>query len=110
MESSDTIQKKLIRHSKQEIQVLIEQWQQSGITKKSFCATNNLNYQTFIGWVNPKNKKKKQVSSIEKTSDFIPVEIKENARTLFAEARFNNGNSVCIYEYVGTNYLRSLLM
>jgi hypothetical protein len=99
-----------LRRSRQEKERLIEQWRESGKTKKSFCAELQLNYQTFIGWVNPKKKRKRFSGVLEDSPGFIPVQIQHESSGVFAEAKLVNGNSVCVYQYVPAGYLRSLLV
>lgn len=108
METVAELKKPAAKRTKQEIEVLIEQWRKSGKTKKDFCQDYPLNYQTFIGWT---KKKKKELTLSKKTSsNFIPLEVTKESRAVFAEIRLSNGNSVIIHEYVGTGYLRSLLV
>jgi hypothetical protein len=111
MESTDIIIKPRFKRTKQEILALISQWQQSGQSKRVFCSEYQLNYYTFITWIHPKKKKKKKIrSSSGKTSGFIPLQVQKDNRTVFAEAKLHNGNSVLVYEFVPAVYLRSLLM
>jgi len=107
MESTEELVKLATQHTRQEIELIIEQWSKSGKTKKDFCEAYPLKYQTFISWT---KRKKKELAAKEKASPgFIPLQVQKESRTVFAEVKFTNGNIVFLYEYVGTGYLRSLL-
>ena len=107
MATTEELKKPSAKRTRQEIDSIIEQWSKSGKTKKDFCEAFPIKYQTFISWT----KRKKRESAIkEKASPgFIPLEISKETRTIFAEVKLTNGNSVLLYDYVGTGYLRSLL-
>ena len=89
-----------LTRTRQEKQKLIEQWQQSGKTKKAFCYEHQINYATFISWIHPKKKKKKSVKDLETSPGFIPVHIQKNNGAIFAEANSGNGKSISVYKYV----------
>ena len=107
MESTEVFIKPAGKRTRQEIEALLEQWRKSGKTKKDFCEAYPLKYQTFISWT--KRKKKELAFKQTASPGFIPIEIPKEIRTIFAEVKFSNGNSVLLYEYVGTGYLRMLL-
>ena len=96
---------KFTSRTKEEIDLLVELWKQSGKNKAIFCREQNVNYQTFIGWTIPKK------SHHKKTSSFIPVRVGmgEERQTVFANIYFKNGNRVCFYEPVSADYFQSLL-
>lgn len=98
-----------LTRTRQEKQKLIEQWQESGTTKKAFCNEHQINYATFISWIHPKKKRQKPVKDIETSSGFIPVHIHKSNGTIFAEAKLGSGKSISVYKYVPADYLRNLL-
>jgi len=107
MATAEELKKPSAKRTRQEIDSIIEQWSKSGKTKKDFCESYPIKYQTFTSWT--KRKKKESVIKERATSGFIPIEIPKATRTVFAEVKLSNGNSVLLYEYVGTAYLRMLL-
>ncbi len=107
MESTEIIKKESFNRTKQEIDELIKQWTESGKNKKVFCLEQGLKYNTFIGWT--KDRKKELLMTKGLSSGFIPLQVQQDNKSVFAEVKFSNGNCVLLYEYVGTGYLRSLL-
>lgn len=97
-----------LKRSKEEIRQYIEQWQQSGKNKTIFCLENNLNYLTFIGWTNPKKKKKKK-ETLSDESGFVPLKISDASGSLYAEIHLADGTKVCLHQSVPALYLRSLI-
>ena len=97
-----------IRRSKETIERLVMEWQQSGQSKILFCKENSLNYLTFMSWTNPPKKKKHKVKATT-TSGFIPIQIKDLPSVFFAEVRLLNGNKISFYESVSAEYLRSVV-
>lgn len=39
-----------MKHTSEEMQVVIKEWQTSGLSKKAFCRQRNIKYQTFHYW------------------------------------------------------------
>lgn len=101
----------LQRRSKQEVRAIVEQWKQSGQSKARFCLENNFNYQTFFGWVKPKNKKNysSKNKNPDNTSGFVPLKINDAMSDIFAEASFADGTKICFHQSVSAIYLRDLI-
>ena len=51
-----------VKNKSVQIGLLVKRWRTSGKTKKVFCEENNLNYNTFISWLN-KSKKRKAIAA-----------------------------------------------
>ena len=98
-----------LTRTRQEKQKLIEQWQESGKTKKAFSYEHQIKYATFISWIHPKKKRRKPVKDLEPTPGFIPVHIQKNNGSVFAEVKLGSGKSIIVYKYVPADYLRNLL-
>ena len=96
------------KRNKEEIRQYVERWQQSGKNKTIFCLENNLNYLTFIGWTNPKKKKKKK-EILSDESGFVPLKITDASSALFAEIYLSDGTKVCLHQSVPALYLRSII-
>lgn len=88
----------------QKQQLLIE-WKQSGLTKIAFCNEKQIKYYTFVGWKNTHPKKKSAASE----SSFLPVEIKKDFDSLFAQLTLKNGTVVSLYQPVEASYLSALV-
>ena len=90
--------------SKEEVRQILQQWQQSGLSKKAFCAQNQINYQTFIGWgVQQRN------SNIPEGKGFIAVEIPKQAGGVFAELHLERGKKIILHHPVAAELLVTLL-
>jgi hypothetical protein len=45
------VKKQIMRHTQEQMQATINEWQMSGLSKKAFCRERNITYQTFHYWV-----------------------------------------------------------
>lgn len=97
------------KRTREEIQQLIEQWKQSGQSKKAFCRDQGLNYMTFIGWGYNHKKKKVKTGILKESTDFVPLKIKKENHQVFAEVLLKQGVSVLIYQNVTAEYIRNLI-
>jgi hypothetical protein len=90
--------------SKEEIQEILQKWQQSGLSKKLFCTQHQINYQTFIGWcIQQRNEKLKSNNS------FVQVEMPKQAAGVFAELQFDRGRKIILHHPVSVEGLVALL-
>jgi|SRR5665213_3656150 len=53
---------------------MITQWQESGLTQKAFCTTNNIAYHVFHYWYGVYRSKQKT------TNSFVPVKIRSSIK------------------------------
>jgi len=84
---------------KQEILQLLEKYDQSGQSIKSFCASHNIANGTFHNW------KHKYKNDIKELPGFAPVQVIPSTSTgLFAEV-----GRIKIYQPVSATYLKELL-
>ncbi len=95
-----------MKRSAKERQELIEQWRQSGKSKKAFCYENRLNYMTFISWGG-----KRSSAGI---GGFTPLNIlpeasRNTAGLPFAEVTYSNGCNITLHKSVTVQYLRNLI-
>jgi hypothetical protein len=102
-----------VRRSKEQIQEIVKQWQQSGKNKRTFCEENKLNYMTFIGWSNRlKQRKKIKKGKSFKGSGFVPVipsTRDKGSSVVFAEIRYSNGCAITLQQSVPAEYLHNLV-
>ncbi len=83
---------------------LIQEWKQSGKSKKKFCEEKGLKYMTFVTW-----KAKDQTNQTPAKDSFLQVEVRSETETLFAKVLLNNGTALHIYQPVEASYLSRLL-
>jgi len=105
MEEPTVTRQRLSRYTSKQITGYIKHWRKSGLSKKAFCESNNINYYTFVGWTAPKKKKKALPAS---SVGFIPVKVRENAALPFAEVYYANGSRIILREAVEARYLRDM--
>lgn len=92
------------KRSKDEISLILQEWEQSGISKKSFCLQKQINYQTFIGWMVQRRNRK--VLSDRK---FIPVQIDAESKSVFAEIHLSSSRKVLLHSPVGSDFIQAIL-
>ena len=100
MESKSLNKQIKVFRSKQEIERLLMEHAQSGLSVKAFCADLPIAEGTFYHW----KKKFSKGSEATGKAGFSPIEIVPSACTLFAEV-----GSIKIYQPVSAAYLKELL-
>jgi hypothetical protein len=99
METQNNVQKGWrTRKQKEEI---IQQWQQSGKSRKEFCEEHQINYNSLVGWC-------KQFKEQKTTPGFTEVKLKE-ATGLFAQIHLPSGIRIDFFQSVPSAYFQSLL-
>jgi hypothetical protein len=93
------------KRTREEIEQLKALCLASGKSKKQFAEENGINYMTLMSWFTKMGKKK----SVAKKSGFVPVEVKVQPSTPFAEIHFSNGKHIIFYQPVGADYFQSFL-
>ena len=98
-----------VKNKSVQIRLLVKRWRASGKTQKVFCEENNLNYNTFISWL---NKSKKGMTKKNKTfssaTGFTEVKLKATT-TPFVQLNLKEGLSVNIFHSVSADFIRSLI-
>ena len=94
---------KTSNYSAEQRSQLLNQWKQSGKTKKAFCEEHSLKYHTFVCW-----KEKSAVNSVEQKTSFLPLAIKDEQST-FAQLILPGGTVLNICQPVDASYLSALL-
>lgn len=97
------------RRSPEERARLIEKYTQSNQSKKSFCAAQGINYQTFIGWTKPDAKIRKALTQKATAEKFIPLESSSFSALPFAEIFMEGGRKLSLYHPVSCEFLKRLL-
>ena len=83
---------------------LIQEWKQSGKSKKGFCEEKGLKYMTFVTW---KAKEENKNASVK--DSFLQVEVKNEPEAIFAKLSLHNGTVVYLYQAVEVSYLSRLI-
>ena len=85
-------------YSREEINNLKNQWQQSGLSKKRFAEEHGIKYYTFIGWFD---------GEVKQPKGFMPVQI-NSPEILFAEI-LSNGKTIRFYQPFPAEYFSLLI-
>ena len=99
METQDNIQKSWrTREQKEEI---IQQWQESGKSRKEFCEEHQVSYNSLVGWC-------KQFKDQKAASGFTEVKMKE-VSGLYAQVHLPGGIRIDFFRVVPVEYFQSLV-
>lgn len=92
------------KRSKEEISLILQEWEQSKLSKKVFCQQKQINYQTFIGWIVQRRNR-------ESLSDrqFVPVQIDARPNMVFAEIHLSSSRKVILHSPVGSDFIQAVL-
>lgn len=82
----------------------IDQWQQSGLTQKSFCQKVNLSYHIFHYWY-----KRYRDKSIKPSSSFIKLDVSAMSVAAHAELILADGKRLLFHQPVSADYLKTLI-
>ena len=109
----ESTNKKLFhRYTKEQKAAYIQQWRESGRSKKAFCEANALNYFTFSIWTNA-GKTRKHKEHHSDSPGFFALRIKESEGKaevgVFAEVRTADKFIITLYKEVAPEYLRKLV-
>jgi hypothetical protein len=99
MENQDNVQKGWrTREQKEE---LIQQWQQSGKSRKEFCLEHGITYNSLVGWC-------KQFKDLKASSGFSEVKLKADSG-LFAQVHLPGGIRIDFFHSIPVDYFQSLI-
>ena len=97
-------QKPGLARPKEEVAAILLEWEQSKLSKKTFCEQKKINYQTFIGWiVQRRNRIAKEANK------FIPIQVKPSHEGIFAEIHISSTRKIILHQPVSGDVLVSLL-
>lgn len=88
-----------MRHTSEEMQGIIKEWQASGLSKKAFCRQKQINYPTFQYWC-------KRLLDDGYTG-FTEVDVKPGTAPL--EILFPSGARMILHSEPSATWLRELL-
>nr|MBK9653217.1 hypothetical protein [Bacteroidota bacterium] len=89
------------RFSKDQKQVHINDWKESGKSKRAYCLNTTFHTTHFAPW------KQLQVSA---PKQFVPIEISKATASPFATLHFAHNITVEIHEHVQATYLQQLIV
>ncbi|MDA3883289.1 MAG: hypothetical protein PF481_08380 [Bacteroidales bacterium] len=85
--------------TEQEMFPLIEQWQESGLTKKQFAKEHNIHEKTFYYWQYKYARKTTSSISKEQKASFIEIQNNQSTeRNLHMEIALEKGVTIRIYK------------
>ena len=86
---------------------MIEQWQQSGLTKKAYCGQQSIKHHTFYYWY--KRYRQQHIDIDNKSSSFVKLQIEKSPATPSVEIYFPGGIRLLFHDPVSSNYLKALI-
>ena len=86
---------------------MIEQWQQSGLTKKAYCQQQSIKHHTFYYWY--KCYLQQHPDMDNKGSSFVKLQIEKCTATPSVEIYFPGGIRLLFHDPVSSNYLKALI-
>lgn len=90
-----------MKYTSEQMQLAINEWQTSGLSKKAFCRNRNISYQTFHYWC-------KQLSKAS-SSGFSEVAIQRGQGTNECEIIFPSGARMILQGEPSVSWLREVL-
>jgi len=90
-----------MKYTSEQIQVAINEWQVSGLTKKEFCAQRNICHQTFYNWL-------KRVNPT-KSSGFTEVTLASHHQPGTCEIIFPSGARIILSGEPSASWLREVV-
>lgn len=86
---------------------MIEQWQQSDLSKKAYCQQQSIKHHTFYYWY--KRYRLEQPGTIGNNSSFVKLHITKPVTASAIEIHFPGGIRLLFHEPVSSNYLKALI-
>ena len=90
-----------MKHTSEEMQLVINEWQTSGLSKKAFCLEKNITYPTFHYWY------KRLVSA--PTSGFMEMTVQTDERDGGCEIIFPSGARMILQKEPSASWLREVV-
>lgn len=85
---------------------MIERWQQSGISQKSFCEKESIRFHSFYYWY---KRYRQQDQRSDSKSTFVKLNLEKPVTTASVEIYFPGGARLFFHEPVSPVYLKALL-
>jgi len=91
---------------RQQMFEMIEQWQQSGLSQKSFCEKVAIKFYTFYYWY---KRYRLSEQNSENKSGFVKLKIEKPEAPASLEIHFPDGVCLFFHEPVSPDYLKMLI-
>ncbi len=86
---------------------MIEQWQQSGLTKKAYCEQQSIKHHSFYYWY--KRYRQQHPDIDNNSSSFVKLQIEKSPVATSVEIYFPGGIRLLFHDPVSSNYLKALI-
>lgn len=93
--------KVIMKHTSEQMQLVISKWQTSGLSKKEFCRQQDITYQTFHYWY-------KRLTSAP-AAGFTEISVQGHDSTGRSEIVFPSGVRMILHGEPSASWLRELL-
>lgn len=85
---------------------MIEQWHDSGLSQKAYCAQNNIAYHIFHYWY----KRYRDTKATEDgTSSFVRLKVSPSAGYAYTEPILPGGKRILFHQPVSSDYLKAVI-
>jgi transposase-like protein len=95
------VKKQIMKYTAEQVQVAINEWQVSGLSKKAFCVQRDISPQTFYNWL----KRRNETGSSGFSEVALPVRDEVNR----CEVIFPSGTRVLIQGEPSASWLREVV-
>ena len=99
MENHNNVQKEF--RTREEKERIIQQWQQSGRSRKHFCEENQINYNSLVAWC-------KQFKGEGTGQGFSMVKVKQQS-DVYAQVHLPTGVRIDFFEAIPAEHFRILV-
>ncbi len=86
---------------------MIEQWQQSGLSKKAYCEQQSIKHHTFYYWF--KSYRQQHPDMENNRSAFVKLQIEKSPAITSMEIHYPGGIRLVFHEPVSSSYVKSLI-
>lgn len=91
---------------KQQMFLMIESWQQSGISQKAFCEQQGVKFHTFYYWY--KRYRNEHIVGEGGTPGFVKLQV-ETTSAAAIEIHFPGGTRMFFHQPVSAGYLKTII-
>ena len=92
---------------RQQMFMMITQWQQSGLTQKAYCQEQSIKYHVFHYWY--KCFREAQPGFVDNSPGFVKVQIAKPFAFGSAEIHFPSGVRLVFHEPLSSSYVKALI-
>ena len=100
---------KKTRYTEQEMQAAYNAWQQSGLSKKTFCQKSNLPRSAFFYWIKKLNSKEKQSANSFQEIKIPKTEATFSLQVPQIEIEYPSGVKLKLYQQVDASWVKAII-